>query len=202
MSSRILLADDHNIVRFSITNMLTTNQYSVVGEAQDIPELKDKLLELTPDILITDYDMPGGDLLNLLNDIKRHQPELKIIVLTGITSVSVLTRIVGSKANIDGLLMKKSSFEELETAINAIKCGQQYIQAQIKQLIADADHNLTKREIDVLCLLREGKTSKEIADILHLSNKTVDNYRLHIMKKFNAKNAVELIAIARKKGIF
>ena len=198
---KIFIADDHSIVRAGMIHLLTALGYEVVGEANDIAELAENISHSGADILLTDYDMPKGELIPTLRKIRAQQPDLKIVVLTGLKHVAMFKSIMESSARINGLLMKSMKPAELKQAIEAVTKGERYIQQDILQLIDDNSFSLTNRESQILEILVAGKSNSEIAQLLKISVRTVDNHRINLMKKLKVRNLAQLIKTATDAGL-
>ena len=195
---RIVIADDHNLMRAGFKNLLTALDHNIIAEAENFTDLERIMLDIEVDLLVSDFDMPGGELLPVLERIRRQQPELKIIILTGLQCVAVFQQVLSSKANIQGLLTKAVYPESLKQAIETVSRGEQYIQGEIRQLLQDSSHDLTRRQLQVLSLLVAGLSNNEVAEKLYISIKTMGTHRMHLMKKLDAHNIVQLIERARE----
>jgi two-component system secretion response regulator SsrB len=198
---RIVIADDHNLMRAGFKNLLTALDHNIIAEAENFTDLERIMQDIEADLLVSDFDMPGGELLPVLERIRRQQPELKIIILTGLQYIAVFQQVLSSNANIQGLLTKAVNPEDLQQAIETVSRGEQYIQEEIRQQLADSTIDLTKRQLQVLSLLVAGLSNSEVADKLYISIKTVDTHRMHLMKKLDAHNVVQLIDRARELGL-
>ena len=203
---KIALADDHNLMRAGFKNILTALGHDVIAEVEDIPALEALMLDLKVDLLVSDFDMPGGGLLPVLETIRLNHPDLKIIILTGLQYAAVFQQVLSSKAKVQGLLSKSVDPDVMQEAITAVSKtavseGEQFIQEEIRQLLQDSGHNLTKRERQVLNLLAVGRSNGEVANELFISIKTVDTHRMNLMKKLEVRNIVHLIERARELGL-
>ena len=198
---RIVIADDHNLMRAGFKNLLTALDHVVIAEAENGAELETLMQGMEADLLMSDFDMPGGELLPVLERIRRQQPQLKIIILTGLQYIAVFQQVLSSNANIQGLLTKAVNPEDLQQAIETVSRGEKYIQEEIRQLLQDSTIDLTKRQLQVLSLLVAGLSNSEVAEKLYISIKTVDTHRMHLMKKLDAHNVVQMIERARELGL-
>lgn len=199
---RIILADDHAIFREGL-KLLLQSQFNktVVAEVDNLEQLKSTLIENQPiDLLIIDYHMPGGDAVALLAYCKKRYTELKIIALTGAQSGLILKQLIDAKA--DGVLLKEGSANELLTAIQTVMNGKQYFSEAVKTNIAEVNTHLSQRELQVLKLISMGLVSREIAEKLALSVKTVDKHRENIMRKLQVNNLVALVNKAHSLKLF
>jgi DNA-binding NarL/FixJ family response regulator len=144
---KIVIADDHDLIRAGVKNLLTALDHIVIAEAENSAELEILMQGLEADLLMSDFDMPGGEILPVLERIRRQQPELKIIILTGLQYVVVFQQVLSSKANVQGLLTKMVNSEDLKRAIEAVSRGERYIQAEVRQLLRHPSHDLAKRQL-------------------------------------------------------
>lgn len=208
---RILLADDHVLIRHGIRNLISNNPaLKVIGEVGDGEELLAFLEKMVPDLLILDISMPKLTGIEAVGKVKKSYPGVKILMLTMHKNKQYFYHAMSAGA--DGYLMKEDSDEELLLAIKRIRDGKSYLSPFLSQDFADdvisAYRNnrsspfetLTPREKQVLNLVVEGHTSKAMADILHLSPRTVDHHRANLLKKFHMKNSVDLVNFAVRNG--
>ncbi|MGJ8680226.1 LuxR C-terminal-related transcriptional regulator [Paraglaciecola sp.] len=198
---KIAIADDHNLMRAGFKSLLTALGHDVIAEVDDIPALAALMSDADVDLLVSDFDMPGGELLPLLEEIRLNQPHLKIIILTGLQYAAVFQQVLASQANVQGLLSKSVDPDVMQQAITTVSQGGQFIQQEISQLLQNSAHDLTKRERQVLNLLAIGRSNTEVANELFLSIKTVDSHRMNLMRKLEVRNIVQLIERARELGL-
>jgi two-component system, NarL family, response regulator NreC len=208
---RVLLADDHAIVREGVRMILSAqSDMQVVGEAADGEQVLALARVLKPDIVLMDIAMPGMNGLEATRALKAEQSSVNILILTMHESEDYFFRILSAGAS--GYLLKGVSSEELLNAIRAVHQGGVYLYPTMaKKLVGDflkgqesalsASDPLTPRERDVLKLIAAGKTNREIAETLVLSLNTVQTHRLHIMEKLNLHNRTELIKYAIRRGL-
>ncbi len=209
---KILLADDHVLIRLGIKNMITHNPaLEVIGEVGDGVELMAFLKREVPDLLILDISMPKMSGIEAVGKVKALYPQVKILMLTMHKNKQYFYHAMAAGA--DGYLMKDDSDEELLLAIKRIQQGSTYLSPFLSQDFADdvisayrnkgstPFESLTPREKEVLDLVVEGHTSKVMAKILHLSPRTVDHHRSNLLKKFNMKNSVDLVNYAVRNGL-
>lgn len=209
----IVLADDHLMFRQGIKKILEEHEdLKVVGEANDGIELLDLLKRITPDVVILDISMPNIRGIEATKEIKMTAPEIKVIILTMHKSKEYLYHCL--KAGAQGYLLKEDADTELYTAIKKVLEGGLYISPILSEALRDdfvqiclgdqklVPERLTSREREVTKLIAEGKTNKEIANMLFISIRTVENHRANIMKKLKLRNTPELVKYAiRKKYI-
>lgn len=207
-----MLADDHVLIRHGIKIILSADEnLRVVGEVGNGEDLLASLKDTIVDLLILDISMPQVSGIELTEILKKQYPLLKILMLTMHKNLRFLRRAIGAGA--DGYLVKSDTEQEILSAISRIRQGQTYISPCLEDAFnEDMLHNyrspgvtttfkgLTKREKQVLGLVVNGMTSKEIATKLNLSPRTVDHHRASLLKKFDMNNSVDLVNFAIKNG--
>ena len=213
-SIRIILADDHVLVRQALGELLATmEEVTVVGEAGDGLEAIQKVRELQPDIVILDLAMPKLRGLEAIKEIKKSSATTKVIILSMYNKEEYIRQSLLNGAS--GYLLKKSASEELFASIRAVQQGNLFISPTISSTIIsswlsqsrpvkdleDKKGPLTEREIEVLKLLGEGYTNKEISKLLHISSKTVESHRYNIMEKLELSSFADLVKYAIKNEI-
>ncbi|MGB3777715.1 MAG: response regulator transcription factor [Tunicatimonas sp.] len=204
---RIVLADDHQLFRDGMKAMLqATGEVKVVGEASHGAVLLTVLAAQTPDIVLLDISMPPDTGIDLLPIIKERFPAVKCIMLTMHADVQYVLRSLRQGA--DGYLLKDADEEELKTAIREVYAGKKYFKNKISDLIVanlsgepSPETLLSEREIQIVRLVAEGKITKEIADQLFVSVRTVETHRSRIMKKLGVANTAEMIRLAYEKKL-
>lgn len=206
MSVRVLLADDHVIVRQGLRQLLIQEGYNVVGEATDGREAVRLAQELHPDIAIVDLAMPILNGLDATRQILKVSPSTKAIVLTLQKEGQYATEAF--RAGIKGYVVKTYGATELCKAIQEVIRGSIYLSPDIAEVVYQArteslpSHDpLTPREREVLQLIAEGKTMKEIAMILEISSNTVESHRARIMNKLNIHEKAGLVRYAIRRGL-
>lgn len=207
----IILADDHLIVRQGIKKIIDgISGLRVIGEAGNGLELLSLLQNAIPDMVILDISMPNLRGIEATREIKVKYPALKVLILTMHKDKELLDHALSMGA--DGYMLKEDSDQELHKAIKKIRQGGVYITPRLTEEVLD--HwakkqydihrmpllNLTKREKDVLKLIVEGKTSKEIASALYISVRTCENHKASIMKKLGMKKTTDLLKYLFQKG--
>ena len=215
-SIRILVADDHEIVRRGLVSLLKSHAgWEVCGEAQDGREAVDKAKTLRPDIVILDIGMPNLNGLEATRQILRHDPLSKILILT-IEDGNDLVRAV-LDAGARGFINKSDASRDLVAAVETVLSNKIYFTSRIAEMVLGgylgqaqlttegrgrvASPALSAREREVVQLLAEGKSSKEIASHLELSVKTVETHRSNIMRKLNLHSLGNLVLYAVKNKI-
>lgn len=206
---RILIADDHAVVRKGIKQILAeAHQDACIGEAGDLAELRE-LINVEPwDIVVLDLAMPDGNGLESLKQIKQKHPKLPVLIISIYPEDQYALRTI--RAGASGYLNKESAPEELVQAIQKIMAGGEYISAAVEEeLVHYARHDddqplhktLSDREYQVLCLIASGKEVKEIASELSLSDKTISTYRARLLLKMNMSTNAELTHYAIQNNL-
>ena len=207
-SVRILLVDDHTIVRQGLKLILASqSDLEVVGEASTGAEAVSKAAELKPDIVLMDVAMPEMNGIEATKRIVAAQPRLRILVLSMHKEAVYVREIL--KAGARGYILKDAIDSELLTAIRSLARGDGYVSPAVsgallndfRKDVKDPVDLLSPREREVLRLLGEGKTNKEVATVLNLSVYTVDSHRGKIMEKLNLHSTGELVRFAVKNGL-
>lgn len=210
--TRVVIVDDHDLVREGIRAILEKDpQFTVVGEAGDGQEAIRLVTRTQPDVVLMDINLPGGiGGLEATEAILRDCPGVKIIILTQYENREYIQRAIRIGAH--GYLVKRSVSEQLKEAIGVVRKGQRYLHPLAadelvdmvttgRNLEDDEYERLTQREKQVLKLLAEGKTSREIAKYLGISLKTAMSHRTNLMAKLNVHSRVEVAKYAIRKGI-
>jgi DNA-binding NarL/FixJ family response regulator len=207
---RVVLADDHPLLRKGLKRILGDRKdIRVVGEANDGIELLDLLKKVAPHLVILDISMPRLRGLEAIREIQSIRPDLRILILT--MHREFLHQAMAQGAN--GYLMKDNALDELFTAIDAIRDGRTYISPLFStQVESDwvqacrgktpiaSQEPLTTREREVLKLMCDGKSSREIAELLFVSLRTVEHHRTNMMEKLKLKKTIDLIKYGISKG--
>ena len=207
--TRVLIADDHEIVRHGLRDILTTRLGKVaVSEAKDAGETINLLIKEDWDLVLLDINMPGRSGLEVLEEARRLRPKTPVLVLTAYPEEQFAIR--SFKLGASGYLTKQSATDALVTAVQRILAGGKYITASLAERLAvslggsddQAPHEaLSNRELQVLRLIAVGKSIKETAAELALSEKTVATYRTRISEKAGLKTNVEIARYALKHGL-
>jgi DNA-binding NarL/FixJ family response regulator len=210
---RILIADDHGIVRTGLRSLLERQpDMTVVGEATDGREAVRLAAELDPAVIVMDITMPHLNGIDATLQILRRNPRTHVIILSMYSDEAFLMR--GLTAGIRGYLLKDSAELDLVRAVRAVAEGNCFFSPIIAQMLAedytrslqqksleDSYDLLTDREREILHMLAEGKSNKEVAAALDLSTYTVDTHRARLMQKLNLHNTAELVLYAVRKKI-
>jgi DNA-binding NarL/FixJ family response regulator len=209
----VLLADDHTILRKGLLALLARQEdIEVVGEAQNGREALTKTGLLAPDVVVMDITMPLLSGLAATRQIKRYWPHVQVVILTVHTTEEYIFQIL--QAGASGYVVKQAAPDELVMAIHAAYAGETFLSPSISQTVIteyiaharsaqyeDTLIMLTEREHEVCQLLAEGYTTREIADMLVVSIKTVETHRSNLMHKLQIDNLADLTKYAIRKGI-
>lgn len=210
-SIRVVIADDHCLFRNGLRNLLSQIRHiEVVGEAMNGQELVRRSVELSPDIILTDINMPLMDGIMATREIARRRPGTGVIVLSAYNKEEPILRML--EAGALGYVLKSADNEEISEAINTVSEHKPYFCKEVTeklteivsrnyQLPPDADLHFTDREKEIMRLICREFTSKEIAYSLSLSKRTVEGHRTRIMDKVGAKSIAGIITYAFRSGI-
>lgn len=206
--TRILLVDDHQLVLDGLSALLQGIEgFEVVGTALNGQEAVHLVDALSIDVLLMDVDMPVMDGIEATQQIRKKHTSLKIISLTQHNERGMVKRLLDCGAN--GYLLKNSSREQLVSAIKAVLDGKQALSEEVEERLsgsqtetstAGIEVELTEREIEILTLIAEGLSSKQIGEKLFISPRTVDTHRTNMMNKLDIHNIAGLIRFALKNG--
>ncbi|MBA4390191.1 MAG: DNA-binding response regulator [Syntrophus sp. (in: bacteria)] len=212
MKIKILLADDHKIIREGLRALIEKqSDMEVAAEAQDGLETVKLALKLSPDIVIMDIGMPGMNGIDATRQIVAEAHNIKVIALSMHSDRRFVLQML--KAGASGYLLKDSAFEELVVAIHTIMTKQPYLSPRVTDVVVkEYLHNLSKnestvfsiltaREREVLQLLAEGKSTKQIALVLNISVKTIETHRQQVMEKVGVHSIAELTKYAIREGL-
>lgn len=210
---RVLLAEDHTLVRKGIRSLLDAElSIAVVGEAENGREAVEKTAALHPEIVIMDHTMPLLNGLEATRQIREQMNDVKVLILTMHTNEEYIFEFL--QAGASGYLVKQSAPTDLIAALTAIHQGQLYLSPAISRTVVEeylrqgmasgregSPAQLTAREREILQLIAEGYTNREIGEQLHISVKTVGVHRLNLMQKLDLHSPTELTKYAIRKGI-
>ncbi len=207
MSERItlIIADDHPVVRDGLRGMLASQpDFELIGEAEDGSEAVRLADELRPQVVLIDLRMPRMDGVSAIQAISAKHPEIHQLVLTTYDSDSDILRAI--EAGATGYLLKDTPREELFHAIRSAAMGKSYLSPVVatrlvRQMRRPEETPLSERELDVLRLVAEGASNKEIAHRLHISETTVKTHLLHIFAKLEVGDRTQAVTVAIQRGI-
>jgi two-component system response regulator NreC len=211
--TRILIADDHGIVRKGLRLQLEQEgEFEVVGEAPDGRDAVRMAESLNPDVVIMDVAMPNLNGIEAAGQIIRRKPDTAVVMLSMYSDEAYLTRALAAGAK--GYLLKDSADADLIRAVRTVAQGKPFFSPAIanalledymRQLqqrgLEDSYDLLTEREKEILQLLAEGRSNKDVASILNLSTYTVETHRTHILQKLNLHSSAEIVLYAVRKKI-
>ena len=212
MSIRVLLADDHQMLRDALRSMLESEgQLEVVGEAGDGRTAVSMARTLATDIIVMDITMPDLNGVEATRQIVSESPQTKVIILSVHSEQHFVSEVL--KAGASGYLLKDCGFEEVNSAITTVISGEAYLSPRITTVVRDdylqhltrsdtaSPPALTAREREVLQLIAEGNSTKEIAYSLNVSVKTIEAHRQRIMEKLNLRSVADLTKYAIREGL-
>ena len=207
---RVLIADDHGIVRSGLRLLLERQpDIEVIAEAADGAEAREIAVRERPDLAILDVRMPKLTGLQVTRELKKQAPEVSVLILSMHDDERYLFEAL--KAGASGYVLKTQADADLMEAIRAVERGEPFLtpaaqQALIKDVLergrqSGDEEELTPREEEIVKLVAEAHTTRQIAEILHLSEKTVENHRGNAMRKLGMRDRVELVRYAIRRGL-
>jgi len=211
MKTNILIADDHQLFREGMVNLLSdASNIEIVAQAENGREAVDMAIIHNPDIIIMDIRMPELSGVQATEQIKEQLPDMKIIALSMHSEKHYVKGML--EAGASGYLFKNCTYTQLINAIETVQAGKKYLGDEITDVLIDdyldnknengeAPAELTDRELEVLKLYADGKTTREISEELFVSVKTVGTHRQHIQEKLGIKTTVEMIKYAIRNGL-
>jgi two-component system response regulator NreC len=207
MAIRILLADDHEIVRTGLRALLEQKGYEVVAEACDGHEAVRMAAKSSPDIAVLDLTMPMLNGIDAARELGQTAPRLPVVLLTMHTEEQYVLDAL--RAGARGYVLKSEAATDLVAAIEDVSGGASYLSPRVSRAVVEAflnksklpDDRLTARERQVLQLIAEGKSTKEVAAVLGVSTKTAESHRGRIMEKLNTHGTAALVRYAIRRGI-
>ena len=204
----MLVADDHEIVRNGVRSLLEAQPgWHVTAEASNGREAVEKAKRLKPDVVVLDIGMPSLNGLEAARQMIKNDPHIKIVILTMHESENLIREVL--KVGARGYVSKADAIQDLVTAINAVRSGVTFFTAKVSEIVLEGyldksgatNSRLTPRQREIIQLLAEGHSSKEIAVALGLSVKTADTHRANIMRRLNCHSASEIVRYAVRNHI-
>jgi DNA-binding NarL/FixJ family response regulator len=213
MSIRLLLIDENVLFRKGLDALLSQQpDFSVIGDLSDGKEAAQVSVSIEPDVVLMDVRLAGSNGLDIAAQIKRHQPQVKIIILTGSRTEEFVRTAL--RIGIDGYVLKDASLEDLLIAIRSVAKGKKYLSPDVSGHIVESflypeqtigkitqQDILTNRERGILQLIAEGRTNRSVAEFLNVSTKTVEKHRASLMQKLGSRNAAEMTLAAMEMGL-
>jgi DNA-binding NarL/FixJ family response regulator len=207
MSTRILLVDDHALVRQGLRSLLVQEGFTVVGEAADGLEAMEKIRSLSPDIIVMDISMPSQSGLNVAREVHKFFPQVKVILLSQHTEDMYIADAL--EACVAAYVLKSQASSDLVHAIHQVSSGKVYYSPDISAAVLaaykaktdDKPDSLTLRERQVLQLIAEGKTTRDVASLLFISVKTAETHRTRLMQKLDIHETASLVRYAIRRGL-
>lgn len=208
---RVFLADDHKILRESLVILLSQKEnIQIVGEAGDGQEAYQKITELKPDVAVLDISFPRLNGLDLAVRLKNELPEVRTVILTMHKTEEYVTKALCS--GVRGYVLKDNALEELIECIETVSKGKMFLSQDVTGFVVDGflsglrdtglqTEGISSREREILQLLAEGKSNKDISEELNLSIKTVETHRANIMRKLSLRNLADLVLYAVRNHI-
>jgi len=214
LTCNLLLVDDHSLIRAGVRALvLDIPGYAVIGEANDGSQLVEMVEQLSPDIILLDISMKETSGLEALQRLKQVRPQCKVLILSMHTDPALIMQALESGAH--GYLLKDTTPTELEHALDALRNNERYLSPAIAHTVINQaltrtqknqtqpqdSHNLTARQLEILRLIVRGKSTREIANGLGLSIKTVETHRSQIMKRLQIYDVAGLVLFAVREQI-
>ena len=204
---KVLIADDHGIVRSGVKLLLDRQpDIDVVAEAEDGVDAVEKVIQLRPDVAVLDVSMPRMTGLQATHEIKQQAPDTQVLILSMHDDERYLFEAL--RAGAAGYVLKRAADQDLVDAVRAAGRGEPFLTASAQQTLirdflerGEQPAELTPREQEVVKLIAEAHTNKEIAEILHLSEKTVESHRGRVLQKLGMRDRVELVRYAIRQGL-
>jgi two-component system response regulator DevR len=212
MGLRVLLVDDHEVVRVGVCALIERQPgMEVIGEAGTAGEAVALVQQLVPDVVLLDVRLPGSSGLNACRQIKALRPETRVIILTSFPDDEVLFDAIASGA--DGYVLKQIGSDDLIRALERVGRGESLLDPAVTDRVfakmrevrrrerANAFADLSEQEMHILAYIAEGQTNRQIGDALHLSEKTVRNYVSHMLNKLNLSSRAQAAAYAARHRV-
>ena len=207
MSVRVLLADDHALVRQGLRSLLERSGFQVVSEASDGREAIRQCAQLLPDVVVMDISMPTLNGVDAARELRKSSPRTRIVLLTQHSEDIYVSEAI--EAGVHGYVLKSQASGDLVSAIQEVVAGRVYLSPGVASAVVSAYHSrggkavntLTSRERQVLQLIAEGKSTKDIASLLFISVKTAESHRTRLMQKLDIHETASLVRYAIRHGL-
>jgi two-component system, NarL family, response regulator NreC len=210
MTIKVLIADDHQLFREGLVNLISSApDIEVIGEAKDGLEATKKAKKLKPDLILIDIGMPNMNGIEATRLIKKDDPSIKIIAVSMHSDRQFVKGVL--EAGADGYLLKNCTYRQLIDAVQSVVSGKKYLSDDITEMVIqgyldpeddpESKNDLSERELEVLKLYAEGKSTREISERLFISVKTVGTHKQHIFEKLGIKSNADMIKYAIKEGL-
>lgn len=202
MAIRVFIVDDHPVVRMGLKIMFESEDgIEVVGMASSAHQAFELIEQTSPQIVLMDLRMPGLDGADAITELRKRWPALRILVLTNYQEDEYITRTI--QAGAMGYLLKSTPQEEIVAAVRAVANNQRYVPEEISRRLVNALvlNRLSDREIEVLTLVAQGFSNKEVAEKLFISTKTARNHVTNCLTKLDASDRTEAVTKALKRGL-
>ena len=195
-----VIADDHELIRHGIRQILVSNGLSVVAEARDGLEAIAHARSHQPTLLTLDIAMPYARGIEVFGEVRRWSPHTKILVFSGLTSKGLLREL--DQANADAIFLKRGDLQQFSFAVPQVLAGKRLVSEEVRKILDEPEEKpLTLREQQILSLVAQGFGNREVAERLGVSLKTVDNHRTNLMRKVGARSVAGLLAHALREGL-
>jgi DNA-binding NarL/FixJ family response regulator len=210
MGIKVLIADDHQLFREGMVNLLSNvEDIEVIGQAKDGKETIERARQLKPDVILIDIGMPLMNGIDATRILKKEYPSIKVIAVSMHSDRQFVKGIL--EAGADGYLLKNCTYRQLIDAVHSVVSGKKYLSDEITGMIIqgylepsdydkEGNEELSEREIEILKLYAEGKSTREISEKLFISVKTVGTHKQHIFDKLNLNSNADLVKYALKRG--
>ena len=211
MAIKVLIADDHQLFREGLVNLLSSApEIDVIAEAKDGKEAIEKTKKLNPDVVLIDIGMPQMNGIEATRILKKQQSGLKVIAVSMHSDRQFVKGIL--EAGADGYLLKNCTYRQLIDAINSVMGGKKYLSEDITEMViqgyldpaeevSNSQDELSERELEILKLYAEGKSTREISEKLFISVKTVGTHKQHIFEKLGLSSNADMVKYAIKEGL-
>lgn len=211
MATKVLIADDHQLFREGLVNLISSApDIDVIAEAKDGKEATEQARKMKPDVVLIDIGMPQMNGIEATRIIKKENPKMKVIAVSMHSDRQFVKGVL--EAGADGYLLKNCTYRQLIDAIQSVISGKKYLSDDITEMViqgylepdevnSDGQSDLSEREMEVLKLYAEGKSTREISEKLFISVKTVGTHKQHIFEKLGLRSNADMVKYAIKEGL-